>query len=264
MHDHCTLHICSKPVAKLYGQDSPVFSLHVDSNNDKVYSIGNDNTVKVWHVIDHTCLFALIPSLHKLSAAVECFYFNPVLLTLVLAADQIAVLKIMHYQGVRTDIVQSHLHPVTTVKHSNCFNQLISACEGGVVKVWDILSGKNVFEFSADMGKDVGVRSMDIDKAGKRVVTCGDNGEIKLWNYSNGHCIRFLDKGNSLETSDVKFIALNDNKYIIAVGWDKKIHLFPDVLGRHVHQAIKPVEGWSGSTVSSIVVANNDMFLSSF
>ena len=61
-------------------------------------------------------------------------------------------------------------------------------------------------------------------------MTCGDNGEIKLWNYSNGHCIRILDKGlyiphntswlefrysllgNSLETSDVKFIALNDNK----------------------------------------------------
>ena len=70
--------------------------------------------------------------LHNLSMLCTGFYFNPVLLTLVLAADQIAVLKIMHYQGVRTDIVQSHLHPVTAVKHSNCFNQVITACEGGV------------------------------------------------------------------------------------------------------------------------------------
>ena len=37
-----------------------------------------------------------------------------------------------------------------------------------VVKVWDISSGKNVFEFCADMGKDVGVRAMDVDRAGKR------------------------------------------------------------------------------------------------
>ena len=36
------------------------------------------------------------------------------------------------------------------------------------VKVWDISSGKNVFEFSGDMGKDVGIRAMDVDMAGKR------------------------------------------------------------------------------------------------
>lgn len=87
MHGCYTL--CSKPVAKLYSQNSPVFSLHADSVTDRVYSIGNDNTVKVkpccsmphalctlgmqvWHLLDHTCLFTLIPSLHKLSAAVEC------------------------------------------------------------------------------------------------------------------------------------------------------------------------------------------------
>lgn len=38
---------CSKPVAKLYGQNSPVFRVQVDSVKDRVYSIGNDNTVNV-------------------------------------------------------------------------------------------------------------------------------------------------------------------------------------------------------------------------
>lgn len=37
-----------------------------------------------------------------------------------------------------------------------------------VVKIWDISSGKNTFEFSADMGNMVGIRAMDVDKAGKR------------------------------------------------------------------------------------------------
>jgi hypothetical protein len=37
-----------------------------------------------------------------------------------------------------------------------------------IVKVWEIMSGKNTFQFSADMGKEVGIRSMDVDKAGKR------------------------------------------------------------------------------------------------
>ena len=52
--------------------------------------------------------------------------------TLVLAADQIAVLKMTRSHGVRTDIVQSHLQPVTAIKYSSCFNQVVTACEGGV------------------------------------------------------------------------------------------------------------------------------------
>jgi len=43
--------VCRKPVAKLYGQDSPVFRVQVDSQRDTVYSIGNDNTVKVILII---------------------------------------------------------------------------------------------------------------------------------------------------------------------------------------------------------------------
>lgn len=37
-----------------------------------------------------------------------------------------------------------------------------------IVKVWDIITGKIMFEFSANMGKDVTVTSMDVDRTGKR------------------------------------------------------------------------------------------------
>ena len=29
----------------------------------------------------------------------------------------------------------------------------------------------------------------------RRVVTGGQNGQIKVWNYNNGHCVCMLDKG---------------------------------------------------------------------
>lgn len=60
------------------------------------------------------------------------FYFNPLSHSLVLAAEQIAVLKMTSSQGVRTDIIQTHLRPVTSVKYSHCFNQVVTACEGAV------------------------------------------------------------------------------------------------------------------------------------
>lgn len=60
------------------------------------------------------------------------FYYNPLLFCLVMAAEQIAVLKMTTSQGVRTDITQTHLRPVTSVKYSHCFNQVVTACEGAV------------------------------------------------------------------------------------------------------------------------------------
>ena len=61
------------------------------------------------------------------------FYYNPLLSCLILAAEhQIAVLNMAGSRGVRMDIVQTHLLPVTGVKYSHCFNQVITSCEGAV------------------------------------------------------------------------------------------------------------------------------------
>ena len=84
------------------------------------------NGVMRWHL---SCLFLSQLELHF---SLSGFYFNPVVSSLILAADQIAVLEINSSHGVRTDIIQSHLQPVTAIKYSSCFNQVVTACEGGV------------------------------------------------------------------------------------------------------------------------------------
>ena len=96
-----------------------------------------------------------------------------------------------------------------------------------MVKVWDIFTGRAVFEFKTeDSGGRTksqeaidGISAIEIDKSGKRLVhilssldntmechymctsrlvTGTQNGQLKLWNYNNGHCIRILDKGNEI------------------------------------------------------------------
>lgn len=105
------------------------------------------------------------------------------------------------------------------------------------LKAWDVFTGRKMFEFYCDLGEGVGVSALDVDKAGKRshththtkyivhdlcfakfdtdrqthyfctlptplrVVTGGQNGKIKVWNYNNGQCVRVLDKGDILYIS---------------------------------------------------------------
>ena len=45
----------SKPIGHLYGQDSPIFCIKIDSHNNRIYCISNDNTVKVRIVVDRWC-----------------------------------------------------------------------------------------------------------------------------------------------------------------------------------------------------------------
>ncbi len=44
-----------KPIAHLFGQGAPVFSLCINSEEDRIYSIGNDNSVKVRGTV-HSCI----------------------------------------------------------------------------------------------------------------------------------------------------------------------------------------------------------------
>ena len=96
-------------------------------------------------------------------------------------------------------------------------------------------------------------------------MTGSPNGQLKVWSYNSGECLKTLDKGyhltasiaatdvlyigNKREVTRARFVSVNQNKYvttrkisasgkvyicfivyyryIVAVGWDKKPTVFP-------------------------------------
>jgi len=61
---------CSKPVCQMFGHTSPILSVHIDEEEEKIYSIAFDNCVKVRS--EHT--FALYSTyIHN---AVDCIYLQ--------------------------------------------------------------------------------------------------------------------------------------------------------------------------------------------
>ena len=49
-----------------------------------------------------------------------------------MGTEQLAVLRLETQPGIKSNIVQSHKHPVVAVRYSKCFNQIVTACEGAV------------------------------------------------------------------------------------------------------------------------------------
>lgn len=64
-------YISERAIGVLYGQGSPVFSLKIDSYNNRICSISNDNTIKMWDLVEHTCLSTITSATHKIYSTVE-------------------------------------------------------------------------------------------------------------------------------------------------------------------------------------------------
>ena len=83
----------------------------------------------------HCCVvfcFPIISTFHNNILFHAAFLYNPVYKCIAMGTEQLSLLQQVVPNRVRTDIVQSHSHPLTSVRYSPCFSQVISGCEGAV------------------------------------------------------------------------------------------------------------------------------------
>lgn len=58
--------------------------------------------------------------------------------------------------------------------------------------VWDAETGQKCMKFSHCHG-DMEITAMCFDPTGRRLITGGRDGTIKIWNFNNGACLTVLD-----------------------------------------------------------------------
>ncbi|XP_059985526.1 LOW QUALITY PROTEIN: uncharacterized protein LOC132508994 [Lagenorhynchus albirostris] len=146
-------------------------------------------------------------------------------------------------QGLEPHPVASHKEPMVCCQHNPTFRQVVSYSEASVVKVWDFETGILLSDFIEAHG-NAGIRCLTFDSSGRRLVTGGRDGCLKIWSYNNGPCLHTLkhDEKQS-EVYDYTYLKLSQNKCIIAVGWDRRINVYFDTPG-DFHHFRKPQPHW--------------------
>ena len=76
--------------------------------------------------------------------------------------------------------------------------QVVSGCHGSVVSVWDVDTGEKTIQFSHCHG-NMEITAMAFDTAGRRLVTGGRDGSLKIWNFNNGACLSVLQTKYDVE-----------------------------------------------------------------
>ncbi|XP_034404904.1 WD repeat-containing protein 64 [Cyclopterus lumpus] len=236
-------HFSGKPTGILKGHSAPIVHLYILSEDSQIFSVSRDNTVKIWDIQDQYCLFTADPkasgiqgdmSACSYSSATKCFY---------IAADCMAVLSLKIRPRLHSRRTVSHDETVMCCGYSEEFRQVVSCTERSVVKVWDFDTGRQVFEFGGT--NDLSATTcLDFDPKGRRLITGGRDGCLKIWNFNNGQCLKTLKKeGECQEVCDCIFLQVHRNFYVMSVGRDRKIDIYPDI-PEDLHHVQRPQPSW--------------------
>ncbi|XP_028320780.1 WD repeat-containing protein on Y chromosome [Gouania willdenowi] len=239
-----------KSTGILKGHSASISFLCISPEGNHVFSVSIDQTAKIWHIEEQSCLFTVDLKENGIHGDVSACSFSSSWKSLYVAADSMAVLSMKTSPQLPSRLAVSHDDPVTCCGFSDELRQVVSYAEGSVVKVWDFDSGRQVFEFG---GKDLaGTTCLTFDPKGRRLITGGKDGCLKIWNFNTGLCLKTLKKDTkckflSLSDSEIVcdciFVKVRRNFYIISVGTDRRINIHLD-LPEELHHYQKPEPPW--------------------
>ncbi|KAK3099235.1 hypothetical protein FSP39_001323 [Pinctada imbricata] len=239
-------YVSDKPTAMLRGHNAPIFYLCIASDENRIFSLSTDKCIKVWDIHDHNCLLTVRPKSHKIRGDLQASHYSNTAKSLAVATDQMAVLNLKLKPTKHADITITHKEPVTSCKYNSKFKQVVTCSESSVIKLWDLETGTAIFEYG-DAHGDAAITCMTFDNTERRLITGGRDGCLKIWNYNNGHCLRVLKKesGND-EICDLTYVEMNRNRFVVSVGWDKRINMYSDSsTDVNVMFVQNPLENWS-------------------
>ncbi|KAM5288019.1 cilia- and flagella-associated protein 337-like [Ctenodactylus gundi] len=232
-----------KPTGMLRSHTAPVIYIHASSEDNKIFSMSTDNTVKIWDLETHTCLFTASSKASGIKGELTACLYLPRLQALCMAAGTMALLHLRLRPAPEPHLELSHQEPVVCCRYNPAFRHVVSCSEASMVRVWDFETGRQLSEFTGVHGS-AGITCLTFDSSGRRLVTGGRDGCLKIWNYNNGHCLHTLKKDEKQsEVCDCTYMEVNQNKCIIAVGWDRRINIYFDV-PRDFHHFWKPQPYW--------------------
>ncbi|CAF1671587.1 unnamed protein product, partial [Adineta ricciae] len=194
-----------------------------------------------------TLLACIRPKVHKIRGDLQAVSYNHHTHSILfVASEQISFLNLKLRPYLHADVVVSHYEPILGLLFIKEFKQVVSCTENGVVRLWDLLTGRKVHEFQAHQGQ--AITCMTLDTTERRLVTGSRDGSCAIWNVHNGQLLKifkrphglcssspFLPHSSSssssldaLEVTAVAFVVVNNNCSILAVGWDKHVNVFND------------------------------------
>uniref|UniRef100_A0A8B9WXU4 Uncharacterized protein n=1 Tax=Bos mutus grunniens TaxID=30521 RepID=A0A8B9WXU4_BOSMU len=246
-----------KPTGMLRSHTAPVIYIHVSAEDNKIFSMSTDNTIKIWDLETNGCLFTASSKASSIQGEPGACLCLPGPRALYVAAGILALLHLSSPHEPHP--VVSHKKPVVCCRYNPTFRQVVSCSEASVVKVWDFETGRLLSEFTGAHG-NAGITCLTFDSSGRRLVTGGRDGCLKIRNNNSGHCLHTETHGDQGKVCDCTYLEVNQNN-CECVGssfycWSSPIWLWMQDTPCGFHHFRKPQPHWQDDLESILCVAH--------
>jgi len=215
-----------KPQAVLQGHQASVHRVTINDDHYQIISCSADKYIKVWDLRNYKCLQTLQDKTHyRPEDRIAACTYDPLRQQLLTGTTQLKAWPMV--KTAKRTVEAGHEHPLCAALYNHNFHQVVSGDESAQVCVWDVETGDMVFHF-AELHPGSKMTAMAFDEAGRRLITGGNDGTVRVWNFSNGQCLKELKTESDVEVSSIMFMSEGQNKLIVAGGWNRKVLVWRD------------------------------------
>ncbi|CEP03071.1 unnamed protein product (mitochondrion) [Plasmodiophora brassicae] len=225
-----------REINSLSGHMAAVQQVVVNEDKNQIISLAVDKTIKVWDVRNFRCMQTITDANHyRPENRISRLTWVKAHSCLLAATNR---LDVWPSKAVSQAETLSHDHSICTAIYNSNFGQVVSGDVGSQVKVWDLETGRSVFSYRNVHRRASSITAMALDASMRRLITGGDDGSVKVWNFSSGQCLSDCVDGaapgrDRREVTSLAFIvddrsADSPSKFIVAGGWDARIRVWED------------------------------------
>ena len=226
--------------------NSPVNTVAITSDGDRIFSGSNDETIKMWQVESGECEKEFIGHDHLVQAVA-------------LSADEKHLISGSWDHTVRVwDIetggcmltLEGHTDIVQAVAFTPDGREAVSASSDCTLRVWDLQTGEQRQVLSGHFDT---VSTFVITKNGKKIVSASFDNTLRVWDLESGAVKKSIEWIKSCTSN----LTLNrDGSRLLLAGADSRLWLVDLASG-------KPIRFFAGheGTVKSVQIAPNDSWV---
>ena len=214
----------------LVGHRSLLRELAFDEATQVLVTLAADGEMRTWEMISYSLLQIIRPE--SMKDRISSVHFNAAQQCLVTTTRRLQLWQ--HPRKTATEEVinasliapKGHCNPLVAVLYSHQFHLVITGDEAGLICVWDVRSGHQAFRFEHGSR----LTAMHLDTSGRKLMTGGADGDVRLWNYSSGEELKQISsyEAPKVEVTALLHIHLPKVSYFVSVGWGRDVWMWPD------------------------------------
>ncbi len=87
-------YVPSKPIGHLKSHMTPIFYIHLNNEDNRIFTMSIDKCLNVWDLVDQSCLASIRPKSHKITGELQACCYNPKTKSILINTDKVAFLTI--------------------------------------------------------------------------------------------------------------------------------------------------------------------------